>query len=485
MTQPAGDTYLLYLVGALRRRWLVVLVCVVAAPLIALIVSSSKPKQYAAKAEILFSVTRFDQALFGTGATPAPDPTRQAATNLRLVNLREVSVRTGQKLGIPTEQVAGAIAVAAEGDANLASVTATWGGPRFAAELADTYVRQYILFRRNAERGQLRAARLVVERQLAQMTSEERVASDGVALQDRANQLRILAALQTGDAELVSPAGVPGAPSSPRPKRDAVLGLVLGLVLGIGLALLLNRMDVRLRTAEEIRRALRAPVLGALPGRRRIRSGATLDPSTADAFRALHANLHYDGVERALHLLMLTSLGSDDGRSEVAWHVAATAADAGARVLLVRADLRAPSPGPGLTSVLAHGTALGEVVHRTEGTRGTLDVLEPGPEEGTPMSLLATPRMAELLDEARQAYDLVLVNAPPLGKVPDGIPLARSVNGVLVVVRTAAHPAQALAALRAELDHLAVGVVGAVVTGARPSAKRYRSVDLSPSLDAS
>jgi hypothetical protein len=52
-------------------------------------------------------------------------------------------------------------------------------------------------------------------------------------------------------------------------------------------------------------------------------------------------------------------------------------------------------------------------------------------------------------------------------------------------VRTGAHQARTLAALRAVLDHLAVGVAGAVVTGTRPSAKRYRSVDLSPSLDPS
>ena len=58
----------------------------------------------------------------------------------------------------------------------------------------------------------------------------------------------------------------------------------------------------------------------------------------------------------------------------------------------------------------------------------SIDVLEAGPAAGSPMSLLATPRMTELLALARQNYDFVVVDAPPLGSVPDGIPLAKGVT---------------------------------------------------------
>jgi Mrp family chromosome partitioning ATPase len=97
------------------------------------------------------------------------------------------------------------------------------------------------------------------------------------------------------------------------------------------------------------------------------------------------------------------------------------------------------------------------------------------------MQLLATSRMAELLANSRQAYDLVVVDGPPLGAVPDGIPLAKSADGVLVVVRSGRHPARALGALRSQLDHLGAALVGTVLTGARASVERYGSVDLSPS----
>jgi succinoglycan biosynthesis transport protein ExoP len=476
MNEASGDTYLPYLVGALRRRWLIVLVCAVVAPAIAVALSLGQEKQYAAKADILFNAPRFDETLFGNGSSNAPDPSRDTATNLRLVDLRAVSVRTGRALGLPTQQVADAVTVAPEGDANLASVTAKWSDPRFAARLADTYVHQYIEFRRGAEQALLRKARLVVESQLAQLTPEERASTDGQTLQDRVNQLQILAALQTGDAELVSPAGVPGDPSSPRPKRDAALGLVLGLLLGVGLALLRDRFDQRVRTADEVRRALGAPVLGAIPFSRRLRAGAPLDARSAEVFRSVHANVRYDALENDLHVLMLTSLGAKDGRSVVARQLAAAAADSGSRVLLVRADLRSPSAGPGLTTVLAQGTPLHEVVQRSEVGAGLLDVLEPGPDAGNPLSLLAGERMAELLGHARLSHDLVVVEAPPLGTMPDGIPLARGVDGVLVVVRARVHRARELRVLGAELQHLGLRAVGAVLTGARASAQRYRAV---------
>jgi capsular exopolysaccharide synthesis family protein len=486
MSQPDGDTYFLYLLGVLRRRWVVVLLCALVVPAVALALSLTQPKEYAAKAQLLFQDARFDQAVFGANQTQATDPAREAATNLKLVDLDAVGDRAARRLGLSPADVREAIKVSPEGNANLVAIVASWSEPRFAARMADTYARQYIAFRRDAQRGQLRSAQRVVERQLARLTPAARASGDAQSLEDRANQLRILAALQTGDAELVSPAGVPSDPSSPHPRRDVVLGLLLGLVLGVGLALLIDRIDRRVRDADEVRRALRAPVLGSVPLGRRLPASGALEPATADAFGALHANLRYFELERELRSVMVTSLDATDGRSPVAWHVATAAADSGARVLLIRADLRAAGAEPGLTTVLAHGAALSEVVVRTTvAGSGSLDVLEPGPDAGTPMSLLATPRMAELLSRAQLDYDLVDVDAPPLGTVPDGIPLAKGVDGVLVVVRTRAHSAQALRSLRAELDHLGVRIVGAVLTGTRRSTERYGSVDLSPSLDPS
>src|SRR6185312_10234439 len=85
MNESVGDTYLPHLVGALRRRWRIVLLCAIVTPAVAYGLSVRGQKQYQAQAEILFSAPHFDQTLFGSSATPGEDPTRAAATDLRLV----------------------------------------------------------------------------------------------------------------------------------------------------------------------------------------------------------------------------------------------------------------------------------------------------------------------------------------------------------------------------------------------------------------
>ncbi len=475
-----------FFTGALRRRWLVVLACVLVTTGVALLISLQAEKEYSAKAEVLFSETHYDQVLFGSSAPPAPDANRQAATNLKLVDLEAVSERVGRKLGVSSGEVREAIAVAPQGESDLISVTATWSEAQFAAELANTYVRQYISLSRDAEQTQLNEAQRVVETQVDAMSASEQEGPDGELLRSRANQLSVLAALQNGGAELASAAVAPSEPSSPNHKRDVILGLVLGLLFGIGLALLIDRLDRRLRSTDEIGEALRVPVLISVPLPRRATADGGLDPASADVFRALYANLRFLQRDRALRSVMFASLDQSDGRSAAAWQLAAAAADGGARVLLINADLRAPSADPGLTNVIADGIRLQEVVihHRQSGS-GAIDVLEPGPAAGSPISLLATPRMAELLAQARESYEFVVVDAPPLGLAPDGIPLAQGVDGVAIVARAGGHVKQALGGLRTELDQLGVDVVGAVVTGTRSSVARYGPVEAPLTLEPS
>ena len=84
----------------LRRRWAIILVCVIAAGAVALFVEHGKPKQYSATATLLFQDTNLS-AEFG-GATlfaPSSDPATQAATNLGLVNSHNVAAGTAQALG--------------------------------------------------------------------------------------------------------------------------------------------------------------------------------------------------------------------------------------------------------------------------------------------------------------------------------------------------------------------------------------------------
>ena len=484
--QPTGIAHLL---RTLRRRSWLIAICAILAPAAAVAFSLAQEKQYSSSASLLFRDPQFDQKLFSSSTfDPNRDPAREAATNVKLVSLDVVATRTSRALnrpGLDADAIQEKVKVKSEGQSDVASITATDPSPAFAARLANTFAEQFIAFRRDADRSKIASAQKLVEEQLRDLeetTNDDKQAS---ALRQRGEQLQILAALQTGNAELVQPARPPKNASSPKPVRNGAAGLVLGLLLGLGLALLLERLDRRLKDPRDISEAFDRPILGAIPESRAIagqgeRLSQRLAPGEAEAFRMLRANLRYFNVDREIHSVLITSSAPADGKSTVAMHLAAAAAASGARVLLMEADLRHPTlarrmdiaPGQGLSNVLAGQVgSLREVAHsvpvagRREGDSDyrAMDVVVSGPIPPNPTDLIESESMRELIHRAEAEYDLVVVDTPPTSVVSDAIPLVKEVSGVIVVSRLGKTTRESAAHLRSQLENLEANTLGVVV----------------------
>lgn len=199
-----------------------------------------------------------------------------------------------------------------------------------------------------------------------------------------------------------------------------------------------------------------------------------LDPRApgAEAFRVLRTNLQFLAVDRPLQTLLITSSVPSEGKSLTAANLAVAFAQAGQRVLLVDADLRRPSAHKlfglgrtwsGLTTLLASGAALGDVVQETpvEG----LHLLPCGPIPPNPAEVLGSGRMGEFLAQAKAAYDLVVLDTPPVLAVADPCVLAPKVDGVALVVRLGhvGHP-QAKRA-KAALESVGARILGVILDG--------------------
>src|SRR6478752_3759523 len=167
--------------AVLRRHLRVVLICALLTPAAALGFSLVQQKEYLATASLLFRDPGLDQKVFGsTFQQPTQDPTRQAATNVRLVSLDIVADRTARALGRSwtRERVSRKIDVVGEGQSDVVSVKATDHSPAVAARLANTFALQYIAIRRDADRSKFREAEALVARQLQALTPAERVGSE-------------------------------------------------------------------------------------------------------------------------------------------------------------------------------------------------------------------------------------------------------------------------------------------------------------------
>jgi capsular exopolysaccharide synthesis family protein len=254
--------------------------------------------------------------------------------------------------------------------------------------------------------------------------------------------------LQSGSAvrvSLVEPPALPAAPVKPRIPMNVALGLVLGLVVGIGLAVLREFLDRSIRSPERLEAATGAPVVGTIPP-----FDAEAQPvpvseqprsAAAEAFRKLRTNFSFLGVDRESICCVVTSPVAADGKSTITANLALALAETGARVVVVDADLRRPSQHRifglqervGTTTVLLQQADVRDAL-QTVGA-SSLAVLTSGQLPINPTELLASRRMAELLQWLRTTADVILLDCPPLLPVADPMVAARYADGVLLVAR--------------------------------------------------
>ncbi|PWJ56043.1 capsular exopolysaccharide family [Quadrisphaera granulorum] len=243
----------------------------------------------------------------------------------------------------------------------------------------------------------------------------------------------------------IAPASPPPFAFAPQRKLMAVLGLAAGLGLAVLFVVLRELLDTKVRTEEDVALVTEAPVLGAIS--ERAGSEPELVPFSGDAgsprgesYRRLRSNVQFMNLEGTSQVVVVTSSSAGEGKSTTAVNLAVTMAGAGARVLLIDADLRRPTVAKilglvgeaGLATVLSGRAALADVLQPVGPQR--MDVLTSGETPPNPNELLGSHQMGVLLQAAREQYDVVVLDAPPLLPVSDAAVLAAQADGALLVV---------------------------------------------------
>jgi capsular exopolysaccharide synthesis family protein len=163
------------------------------------------------------------------------------------------------------------------------------------------------------------------------------------------------------------------------------------------------------------------------------------DGATAEAYRTLRTNLFYSFIDNRPRTILVTSPGPGDGKSITCANLGVVLAQADKTVLILDCDLRSPAQHAifGLRSRRGLVTVLvGEDdFHRElqEPIEG-LKVLTSGPVPLNPAELLGSRGFAQLLAGAREQFDYVLLDAPPVEVVTDPVVLSTQVDGTLLVV---------------------------------------------------
>jgi succinoglycan biosynthesis transport protein ExoP len=441
------------LLGPVFRRapWIIVSVLLVAAA--AYVYSKHQVKEYTATATVGFETNPLSQQIAGLSPNSSSSSLTQQNSDLELVKVGSTAAKTARLLGhgLTYEKVSESVSISGKTETSVVDISAVSTSPALAAAIANTYAQQFVKEQQSATSRFFKSALKVVRKQLAALSPAQRFGSDGLDLQERAHTLGLLAELGYNNAQVAGEASVPSVASSPRTKRNAILGALVGLLVSLAVVFLLERRDRRVRGLEELEAIYQLPLLGAVP-KSSARAGSPLPPTEAEAFSLIRAHLRFFNVDREVRTVVIASPTPGDGKTTIALHLAEAAARSGSRVLLLEVDLRRPSlvkrlaiqAGPGLADVLIGAVSMSQATQTvaleapsSQGIGGhTLDVVAAGAVlPPNPGELLESQAMDALLGQAKSSYDLVVIDTPPLAAVSDAFPLLTKVDGVVIVGR--------------------------------------------------
>ncbi len=292
------------------------------------------------------------------------------------------------------------------------------------------------------------------------------------------------ARLEVVDGPTVNPTTI-----GPNAPRNIAAGLFAGLVLGLLVALLRHSLGTSVRSTRDIEGSLDCEILGVIAleraaGRHPLTIGDRRNSPRAESFRQLRTSLQHLNIGGPVQVVAVTSSVHDEGTSSTATNLAIAFASAGSKVLLIEGDLRTPrlagllglDGSVGLSQVLTDEKELSDALQIWTDARLTL--LAAGPVPINPSELLAGQRMVEVITAARKAFDVVVVDTPPLLPVTDAAIVTTWSDGVIVVIRHARTKRTELASatrILASVDARILGSVPNMVPTAEIDAYGYGS----------
>jgi capsular exopolysaccharide synthesis family protein len=516
------DEYLI----ALRRHWRIVAAAVMLAVAVAWLTTTVSPTpagtvSYEATAVVLNS---------GSFSGTPGAATTSLDTVATLATLDPVSRRVADAIGYDGDPRALVSMIRAEADENspgIVRITATSNRPQGAVTLANAFATELIAYllddrqltaEENLKRVNQDLVRLsnqiaAIDERLsfASPTEENVLEAKRTALTSQVSflsglyQQYLRESLEPSAFEIVErAAAVPVAPEGLQPPRSRVarllIGGILGLAGGIVMALVLQRFDRRIRTAETAKRAFQAPVLAEIPRFPRLeRDGIVLvdhpHSGSAEALRLLGAGILQGPIQRApetsrrreirrderhAKVVLVTSAAPGEGKTMLVANLAVALAETGRRVLVLSCDFRRPTIHKllevpnlyGLADALREPTS-GPVLNgcvldtRFDG----VSVAPSGATFERPGEILGSDAMPRALREARARADVVLVDTAPILVASDAAHLIPGADVVVLVARAGVVTTSLAHRTREVLERLQSPPVGVVLNGALETAQ--------------
>lgn len=300
------------------------------------------------------------------------------------------------------------------------------------------------------------------------------------ALLQRYKEIGVAGGVGASPVSIVDRAEVPGGPFKPNLIFNILAGLGIGLLAGIAAALALEFVHDTIKSREDVRTKLDLACLGVVPRQRG--KGSVVedlkDPASAvsEAYSAILAALRFSTEHGAPKTMLITSTQPAEGKSSSAFALAQNYSRRGESVLLIDADLRRPafrgaSNRQGLTKLLTNDEPVRG--HILETQFENLWLLPCGPTPPNPADLLSTGRFSEIVREASEQFDRVVIDGPPVVGLADATLLAAVVGDVMMVVEAGKTKTRAARDAAERIQASGARIVGVALTKSVDESSHY------------
>lgn len=320
-------------------------------------------------------------------------------------------------------------------------------------------------------------------------------------LTEKYEDAKVAEQAKLGNVRVIERASLPKLPIKPKKKMNLLIGFIIGIGLGIGSAMALNSIDTKIRTLDDVEKYVKTPILGTIPymstseteenqviseksgeemvtmkdektkiSARLISHYAPKSP-VAESYRTFRTNVMAKKKPGSLSMV-ITSSGASEGKSTTIANLAITLAQMKSKVCLVDFDLRRPmvhnifelERNNGSSDYLADDQkTLSSIVKSTN--IENLFVITSGIIPPNPSELIASNRTDQLIEEAKNMFDFVLFDMPPVIAVTDAMIMAKKVDMLALVIRVNNTEKAVVQRTKSMLENIGIQITGIVVNG--------------------
>lgn len=440
---------------------------------------------YEATTEVLVSpLTEDDPSLIGLPVIrdTLGEPTRAMQTAATLLEAPEAGRVAAERIGEgwTGKEVLKAIEVEPQGQSDILAVTGAASSADLAAKVTNEFSRAALETRAEGLRAGIEAALERLRATQAELPDETSETATTTA--EQIARLETILAQGDPTLALTETAEVPTAPVGAPPLAILVLALLGGLSLGAGAAVLRELLDRAIRDEGEVVELYPLPVLARIPtlGRRERKTDVDspwyMPSAVREAFRSLVAQVAEGNPSS--RAFMVTSATTADGKTTSAVNLAVSIVASGRSAVLLDFDLRKPdvgaklglSAGRPLRDLLDPGTSLADLV-RSVPHVPHLSVLSAGTQSADAALVeVLHARLPELIGQARELADYVVVDTAPLGEVSDALRVLHAVDETLLVIRPGSTNRVGFQTMRDLLERTGHTPLGLLVIGGAPAA---------------